>query len=316
MGTIIGVPLSAVKTTGNTGIAKRDIKLHKMVGIFLAQKGFKIPAAECTNFNDVVAYLQEKTIAANPNERLYPINEILGYTETTEAPTVVKSALGMQKGYNENPQTFDLDIRYNGIGHYKSIRQWLFANDAVAYILDSNAILGKFDKKTGDFLPYDVAFTPKQVKYGNGKDTATETMVELQIKDATALSDKAEGITFEADEFTAANELFGCLDLAVEKVNSTTVKVFQKVSRTDMYDQYSTALAVIGAWKITDAVTGNEVTSGVTVATAPASKGWAFTGLTGVVDISLVDPTALAALNIGSSTAGGFECEEVARLGE
>ena len=314
MGQELGVPLSALKTTGNTGIPSNDVKLDKIVGLLLCKKGFKVPATETKDFNDTIAYLQSKTIAADPNDRLYPILNFMGATDTTEAANVIKSTYGQSKGYNEQSQSFDVDLKYIGIGAFKNLRQWSNSEDICAYLVDTTFIGGR-KNKSGDFLPFDIDFIVKQPKYGNGKDTATETMSTVIFKDSEALTSQIVPFVFDKNDFSADSELHGCIDLVVSKVNNTTVKIFTKVSHTDLYDKYSTQLAVTGAWKVVDAVSG-AIKTGWTVAVSAANKGWAFTGLTGVNDIYLVDPTALAALNVGSETAGGFECEEAARLGE
>lgn len=314
MGQELGVPLSALKTTGNTGIPSNDVKLDKIVGLLLCKKGFKVPAMDTKDFNNTIAYLQSKTIAADPNDRLYPILNFMSATDTTEAATVVKSGYGYKKGYNEQSQSFDVDLKYIGIGAFKNLRQWVGAEDVCAYIVDTTFIGGR-KNSAGDFLPFEIDFTVKQPKIGNGKDTVTETMAEVIFRDSESLTSKIVPFVFDKNDFDASTELIGCLDLVVSKVNNTTVKVFTKVSHSDLYDKYSTQLAVAGAWKVVDAVSG-AIKTGWTVAVSAANKGWAFTGLTGVNDIYLVDPTALAALNVGSETAGGFECEEAARLGE
>jgi expansin (peptidoglycan-binding protein) len=77
------------------------------------------------------------------------------------------------------------------------------------------------------------------------------------------------------------------------------------------------ALAATTAWKARDKVTKSAVA--ITSVTANATiKGFTFVvaPTPNTVEVQTVNPAALAVLNIGSATAGGFESDGWCSLGE
>ena len=310
---IIGKPRACNTKNANTGQATCDTKIQKLTMLLLARDGFAIPASETTSFEDVLAYLQTATLAADPKKRIYPIKTIQGYTENTEAADTIKSGFGDPIGRNEKPHSYEVDLNYLGIGHHKRLRRFNEDETLRAYWVDTTFIGGQ-KNSAGDFVPFEVFFNLRQVTVGNGADAITKSVVDLSFKRPTALTDDMEQIVFD-EEIDLKNELYGCLDVTLSSPASMVVKANISISNVDLYDSYSTQLATPSAWICTDALTGQIVTP-TSVTVSATNKGWTFAGLTGLVDVKLVDPTALAALNVGSTTSGGYETEGGVRLGE
>jgi hypothetical protein len=314
MATILGVPRACNTKVGYTGQPTCDTKIQKLTMLILAYDGFVIPAAELTTFEDALAYLQAATIAALPKNRVYPIKTVEGLTDNTEAAEVIKSGYGNPQYSNEKPHTFEIDTENLGIGYYKNLRKFKGQKNLRAFWVDTTFIGGQ-KNANGDLVPFECTFDAKQVKVGDGGGTITKNMVDFSLKRATALSDDIEQIVFDED-YDLANDLYGVLGVELSSPAAWVVKAKEMITKSDLYDSYADALAVTGAWKATNAVTG-AVIAVSTVVKSATYKGWTITLATvTAADITLVDPTALAAINVGSTTAGGYETEGGVRLGE
>lgn len=314
MSTILSVPRACNTKAGNTGQPSCDTKIQKLTMLILAYDGFKIPASELTSFEDALAYLQSATIAALPKNRIYPIKTVEGLTDNTEAAEVIKSGYGNPQYSNEKPHSFEIDTENLGIGYYKNLRKFKGQKNLRAFWVDTTFIGGQ-KNAAGDLVPFECTFDAKQTKVGDGGGAITKNMVDFSLKRSTALSDDIETIVFDED-YDLANDLFGILDVELSSPAAGVVVAKTMISKENLYDSYADALAVVGAWKAIDAISGAALTvSAVTKNTT--YKGWniTFTGGT-VADIALANPAALAALNVGSSTAGGYETEGGVRLGE
>jgi len=314
MATILGVPRACNTKVGNTGQPSCDTKIQKLTMLILAYDGFKIPASSLITFEDALAHLRAATIAALPKNRVYPIKTVEGLTDNTEASEVIKSGYGNPQYSNEKPHTFEIDTENLGIGYYKNLRKFKGQKNLRAFWVDTTFIGGQ-KNANGDLVPFECTFDAKQVKVGDGGGTITKNMVDFSLKRATALSDDIEQIVFDED-YDLANDLYGVLGVELSSPAAWVVKAKEMITKTDLYDSYADALAVTGAWKATNAVTGAAIAVS-TVVKDIVNKGWTITLATvTAADITLADPAALAALNVGSSTAGGYETEGGVRLGE
>lgn len=315
MATLLGVPRACGSKSRNTGQAQCDVKLQKMTMLLLCKDGFKIPASELTSDADVLAYLQDATIAPLVKNRVFPIKTIKGYTENTEQAEIIKYGFGDFAGRNEKAVSFEIDSEYLGIGHYKRLRAWLDDKSTRAFIVDTTFIGGETNAD-GDLVPFEASFNPRQVTIGNGADAVTKTMIDFALRNPKALTDDLMPYQFEDGTSTLFNDLFGCLDVRLTSPSAYVVKANVAIDNSDLYDSYADALAVVGAWKGVNAINGAAVAI-TAVVKNPTYKGWTLT-ITGnpVCDVTLADPAALAAINVGSSTAGGYETEGGVRLGE
>jgi len=314
MGTILGVPKACSTKVAHTGQDSCDFKIDKLTMLILAYDGFKVPASELTDFADTLAYLQEKSIAALPKDRCYPIKVIEGYTDNTEAAELIKSPYGNPQKSNEKPHTAEIDTENLGIGYWKNLRKFKNQKNLRALWVDT-AFIGGQKNADGDLVPFECTFEAKQVKVGDGAGSITKNMVDFSLKRATSLSDDLEAVAFD-ENYDLSNDIYGILGVELTSPAANVVVAKTAISKENLFDSYAAALAVIGAWKLTNTITGQLITSGVTVAQSPTYKGWIFTGITVPTDFELTNPAALAAINVGSSTAGGYETEGGVRLGE
>lgn len=309
---IINVPIGCVTGAGNTAIPSCGVSIDHLKGLFLCFDGFEIPNASLTDFATALAYLQTKTLAANLLERLYPLSIIEGCTNNTAAPEKKNSGYGNTQYTAEQPHQFELELENVGIEYFKRLRRWNGRKDLKVYWIDTEFI-GGHQTSTG-FAPIEASLFVKQVMPGNIADY-TKYMADLELKNPKSLTDLLDTIAIP-EGYDLESEVNGVTGISLTSPAAWVVKAQAAISKEDLYDKYADALAVTGAWKATNALTG-AIIAVSTVVKSAANKGWTITLATvTAADITLADPAALAALNVGSSTAGGYESEGGVRLGE
>jgi hypothetical protein len=259
--------------------------------------------------------LQEQTLNPDPKKRFYPFKAVEGFTDNTAAPEVKKSGYGNVIETDEKPFDFQIEAENIGIGYWKNIRRFRGQAGLCAYWIDTTFIGGQ-KAVNGDFLPFDAQFDALQPKAGVKGGEVTKTMINLSFKDEKALSDNLSAIVFPID-VDLKRELFGVTGVELSSPSPLlgTVKAVEAISKTDLYDIYADALAVPAAWKAIEPLTG-AVLAITTVTKNPTLKAWNIDHAGAQADVTLASPEALAALNVGSATAGGFEAEQSVRLGE
>lgn len=313
MATIINKPLSGTVKIPNTGKPKgRTINAQFIKGFLMCFDGFEIPLADTDSFDEVLAELQEKSIAADYKDRVYWIAN-KGLTDNTDAPESKVNGIGEEVYFVEKAHKFEVELENLGIVFAKQLRGFNDRKDVCVYPVFDSFIGGRYTS-TG-FAPFEAQLWAKQLRVGNITGDLTKYTASLTINNPKALTDILSAIEY-SDSVDFAVEL-PCVE-TVTLANPTGYVVTAHVAATDenLYDNYADELAVAGAWKATDAVTGSPVII-ATVTKNTTYKGWTF-GYANANDvvITIADPTALAALTVGSATAGGYEAESGVTLGE
>lgn len=299
--TIINAPIGCVTGAGNTAIPSCGATIDHLKGLFLCFDGFEIPNASLTDFPTALAYLQTATLAANPLERLYPLSIIEGCTNNTAAPEKKNSGYGNMQYTAEQPHQFELELENVGIEYFKRLRRWNGRKDLRVFWIDTEFI-GGHQTSTG-FAPIEASLFVKQVMPGNIADY-TKYMADLELKNPKSLTDLLDTIAIP-DGADLESEVNGITDVTLAGtggVLSATVTGLMSISKENFITKFSSGLA--GLSFLVDGV-----------AKAPTSisvQGVALLTLTaGVHKVSLVAPSALAALTVGSATAGGYESNEI-----
>lgn len=307
----INVPLCAGNRSANTGVPSCGVSIDHLAKLIVCRQGFEIPLASCTDFETELAYLQAATLANNPMVRIFPVT-VKGVTDDTEEPAESMFGFGDTSYYSEKTPKFTIELANNGIEYHKQLRAFNEWKDAAIYWVDTTFIGGNLTS-TG-FAPLKATVKAMQVKTGNSQEPTAYTL-KVSLKHPKALTDLLETIAIPAG-VDLNDDLHGLTDVTLSLLGTNTVGVTTKISKTNLYDSYADELAVVGAWTLKNNVTGAAVTV-TSVTKDEARKGWvlAYTNVNPVTAY-LAAPAALAALNVGSATSGGFEAESGVSLGE
>lgn len=299
--TIINVPIGCTTGPGNTAIPSCGVSIDHLKGLFLCFDGFEIPNASLTSFATALTYLQTKTLAANPLERLYPLSIIEGLTNNTAAPEKKNSGYGNTQYTAEQPHQFELELENVGIEFFKRLRKWNGRKDLKVYWIDTEFIGGR-QTSTG-FAPIEASIFVKQAMPGNIADY-TKYMADLELKNPKSLTDLLDTIAIP-DGTDLESEVNGITDVTLAGtggVLSATVTGLMSISKENFITKFRSGLA--GLSFLVDGV--------AKAPTSISAQGVALLTLTaGVHTVSLVAPSALAALTVGSATAGGYESNEI-----
>ena len=301
--TIINAPIGCTTGPGNTAIPSCGATIDHLKGLFLCFDGFEIPNASLTSFATVLTYLQTKTLAANPLERLYPLSIIEGLTNNTAAPEKKNSGYGNTQYVAEQPHQFELELENVGIEFFKRLRKWNGRKDLKVYWIDTEFI-GGHQTSTG-FAPIEASLFVKQAMPGNIADY-TKYMADLELKNPKSLTDLLDTIAIP-DGTDLESEVNGITDVTLAGtggVRSATVTAVMSISKEDFVTKFSTEIMGSG---------GGFLVDGKSATVASIANGIAvFTGLTaGTHTISLESPSTNVANVIGSATAGGYESNEI-----
>lgn len=299
---IINVPIGCVTGAGNTAIPSCGVSIDHLKGLFLCFDGFEIPNASLTDFATALAYLQTKTLAANPLERLYPLSIIEGCTNNTAAPEKKNSGYGNTQYTAEQPHQFELELENVGIEYFKRLRRWNGRKDLRVYWIDTEFI-GGHQTSTG-FAPIEASLFVKQVMPGNIADY-TKYMADLELKNPKSLTDLLDTIAIP-DGYDLESEVNGITDVTLAGtggVLSATVTAVMSISKEDFLAKFGSPMMTDdGGWLVDNAYTNPiSTTNGVALFELAAGKH----------TIKFAAPSVLALLGVGSSTAGGYESNEI-----
>ena len=315
---ILNRPIPTSDVSINTGIsAGKKLKIDEIIGFIVVFDGFKIPNTSAQTYAEMISYLQTKAIAAAKEERCYPFTILHDFMDETEDPEEKVDGFARVTKRVPKPKKFTCKFVNEGVEFHKNTLGFNEYSNLAIYAIAKNGIVG-YRNAARDFLPFlaNVFVDPMKI----GKNTGDETTLPAKI---SLLDTKSMTTNFDIVEFPEENnidsELNGIIDLVLSPYSTGKVIVEEKGTYKNLFDRTTirTALASTSAWVARDSVTKAAVS--ITSVTADTTiKG--FTFVTAVspnpIEVQTVDPTALAALNIGSATAGGFESDGWCSLGE
>lgn len=294
---------SCLADAGNTGFGQCFTDFGMPRGVYFTPKGKIYSLADIATLKAAIA---ADILADLPKNRLYPLNNIINVTDQSEATVYQKFNTGAQ-----------YRVRY---GFYNLTLQWTQGGFCVLYaLLKANGQNKPFFIYTdrGFLIGTDAGTTdtPQQFKginaniadanmfkFSDGTKAAEYTLTldfePTQINQSVAFADFSNdgGLAF----LNGQNGLQNVTLNQLVAPTTTVVKIGAKTAcgSVNLHDIFATELAVVGAWKVTNAATGGVITVSA-VANDTADDGWALTltaatGLT--VNVELVGPTELAAL--------------------
>lgn len=308
-------PRPLASAYGNTGKPSNAVKQNKMLGIYLCTDKFEIPNSVLAGTweDDLLPYLQDASLAAKKDYRIYPLMFNLGYTDNTAEASAIESTYKIQLKMVESPHNGKGEIENSGVEYLKNIRRFSKRDNLRCLILDAEFIGG--EKTSTGVKGFECTVFAPPLKYEDGFNGVTRPYINLSLIDPLALTDHLFPITYP-ESVNISNIIYGVIDVELSSPSLNVVKATEKISGIDLYDDYATELADTDAWKITNKETGAAVAITSVVANS-VYKGWTITPAEAVnIVAELVDPTALAALNVGSVNAGGYESVEGVSLGE
>lgn len=299
---------------GNVGIPSCAIGITYPIGFIITEDSFKLTVANMADWATTLGALSDACLAPVGN-RIYPIFNIIGLTDNTPAPEAKTSGYGVITKHVEKPHSFELDTRDLGGKYFAELRKFKNRKDLRVYWIDASGFIGGEENSDGELLGFKCTFQPKQIKVGNVADI-TKYMVQLDITDPTALTDKLSAIQYE-DTVNLENELNGILNVNISDVAAGTltlrVSLITEISKTNLYDEYSSiivanpaafiATKADGTANVITGITANPLTKSFTIALTAA----------GLTTLKLEPAAALATLGIGGNGTSGFESDEVTR---
>lgn len=297
------VKMACIVDNGNTGVGScwNDVGVPR--GIIFVPKG---KTYTTTSISAFIAALLPDLLADDPTQRAYPVQNIVEVTDSTTKPNVQTfPGDGSQIIAGENAYTMQYRWYDGGFCLHYSLRQSKGQTKAF-FIIDSKGQLIGTDGGT-DLIKGIVGYNytePFTWATTNAAVATYQTMLSFrpeQVNENMALLDFSEngGLGY----LSSLNGLFNVDITQAAAPTATTVTVKAQVmgcDSQDLYELYSTDLAVPGAWNVENAATGGTiVVSGV--AKSATYAGWVLTltaanGLT--VNVSLVGPTELDALSV------------------
>lgn len=303
---IVNIPACST-AIGNTGVPSCYFVPKKIKGIFLADRSFKIEAANLATEALFQAALQAASLATG-KARIYPVANFEAITDNSEELVKETTGYGFQKITREGLYDFTFEYSEGGMCLHKQLRKFNNSSSLSVFLIDDeNKVFGQL--VDGDLYGFTAAnFFAHKVKMNDGSASA-KFMINFQLTDPSELNDRF-GIV--ACSFDVTGTIKGILDVTVSQssvvAGTAKVKLTQVLGGVDLYTDFADLFADTDAWVVKNSA-GATVTVTGAVKNA-AISGWdvSFTG-TGVHTIQTASATALAALGIGGSPDSGYESD-------
>lgn len=298
--------LTCLVVGANTGFGDCVISPAVIAGAFKVPVDFELDAAGIAALQ---TSLSEAALAAQIKERIFPIHNFEEINDGTEDETI--ATMGYGGKYPVRDGDYDWTFRYmqGGLCLSKQLAKLSGVGGAVLFYDSNNILIGW---KVGDKLK-GIPLNFFKGKPWRPSDGSTTPFFSVRFSFKPQYINQEVGFV-QADFNLATIE--GLQDVALK--DAVSVRPAMKVTATvgcskdNMYDVYADELAVVGAWKATingndipiTAVAKDETISGWTITLDDTDENYAAAPVP--VVISLVDPTALAALDVD-----GFESNTV-----
>jgi len=304
---------SCLVNAGNTGtgICFTDIGMPR--GVLFVPKGKVYSTSDVATLK---AAIEADILADNASQRVYPLNNIVAITDSTEAPVIQSFNTGAKAIVRDGYYNIDLEWVQGGFCVLYALLKARGKNQPFFIYTDKGLLIGT-DAGTTD--------TPEQFK---GINPVYVYPFPFTFSDGSKVTTYKVGLNFEPQQinqniaFVDFNNdgglgylsgLNGLQNVALSQLVAPTSTVFTIAAKTscgsvDLSTEFSTELAVSGAWVVTNTATGAPVTvSGV----AAVAGGWALTVTSPPTSctVSLAGPTELDGLDVS-----GYESNTIIQL--
>lgn len=302
--------LTCVTGGGNTGVGECPLDIKNMVGAILAPSNLVIAAADTASASVFLTKLLALATEALPANRIFPIHGFEQITDNSEDITIQTLGYGGKSVTREGDYDWMFQFIKGGFCLLKSLRKFNKANKGV-FFYDANGVV--YGVKSGtDLKPIPLVFfhaSPPKVNDG----TNTSIYGARFVFKPTYLADNIGFVEMSLADILTVE---GLQDVALSAGTRAT-NVLKATAKTgcggvNMYDEYSTELAVVGAWVAKNPA--GAVLTITSVAVDANISGWTITldasdpdYSVGVdVTLSLADPVTLAGLGVT-----GFESNSI-----
>jgi len=295
------VKLQCLVDNGNTGVGQcwNDIGVPR--GIIFVPIGKTYTTASIAAF--LAAFLPD-LLADDPQQRAYPIQNIVEITDSTTAPNVQTfPGDGTQIVAGENAYALKFRWVDGGFCLLHTLRKSKGTTKAF-FVIDSYGNLIGTDGGN-DLIKGIVGYNyTEPFKWATTNAAIAEYTTNLSFR-PEQVNENIAILDFNNDGGLGyLGSLNGLFNVDISEANaatSTTVTVKAQVlgcDSADLYDLYTDDLAKTGAWKVVRDDTGGTITvSGVGKSATYKRWGLTLTAATGLdVRVSLAGPTELAAL--------------------
>lgn len=294
----------------NVGVGKCSLHIKEVRGEILVPKGWKIPASALLSQAAFRAYLEAAIIADDPLQRIYPVKGFAALTDNSEEVVVQTLAYGQQLVVRDGNVNWTFQYYDGGICLSNALRSFNGADYDTLFWDSQNILFGTtIAEADGSFS---VGGVPQDMLYAlpwTANDGANVSMYRIAHSFQPAYIN--ERIGYVQAEFNLA-DLNGLKNISLVPVSSAAgVITFQALTGCDgenMYSAYSADLADELLYTAVNAETGALIAIDTVTAGAAAAQTFILTLDTadpdypttadGLVTISMVGPTALAAAGI------------------
>lgn len=296
---------SCVSGTGaNTALPSCVFAPGKFVGAILVDSSFEIAAADIPN---IITKLQEKVLASGKN-RIFPIFRFEEVADNSEDVTIQTLGYGSKSVVKDGKYDWSFRQIVGGLCLQARLRAFNKTAFKVLFVDSDNIIYGTRNAAgtglrglTLDF------FYASPFKANDGSNAA---MFHLRFALAKP-SEFNENIAFVQCGVDIEDNVKGNIDIELTQIilvqGQATIGLRTRCEKINLYETFADNFADGDLWKCNSAGTGLDIAI-TSVVKNSSAKGWdvSFIGA-GEHTLSLVDPKALSAANIGGAPDNGYE---------
>ena len=296
----------------NTGEPSCDISIGVLKGVIFATEQKQYDREQ--TIDALITAMQADVLNASPSARLYPY---FGFMELTADNTQERSKIqkgtqgaifGEAKSRDFRYECADMDYKFFAkmVKLNKLGKLYFFGVDAKGNLLGA--------KGTGNtIIPIKLAAQCLHEKKFN-TDTTTNIYFDMITEDPYAFGANLAVVDMTGYDITT--QISGLYDVTLAATPSALkirVTGTVDVSDVDFMELYAGEADVAGAYVVTNAA-GAAVTPSAVASVAGDPYSMDLTVVAGTYSVKLANPTALAALSIGSASQGGYESNTVTGL--
>lgn len=308
MTVVINATKCSIDGATNTGRPLCEVDPSKIIGAIV------LPANKMftdTELGTLKVTLQNACLDVI-SKRIYPIFRFGEIADQSEDVTISTLGYGSKNISKEGKYDWIFKFVKSGLLFNNKLRKFNgTTNKTVIFIDDNNTLYGTLTANNdGDVclagLSLDFLYV-KPFKIGDGSNP-TIYEIRFGLSEPKQLNDDAAWVNAD---FNVETEIKGLIDVELYQIavaaGVATVGIRTKGDKVDMFETYSTDLAVGSLWKVAKAGVDVVITS---VEASSTVSGWdvTFTG-TGAHTITLTTPALLAAADIGGAPENGYEAD-------
>lgn len=294
--------LQCAESLRNVGTSGCVLEPGLIKGFFIGASDFSFDAAAQQDIQD---RLQDLLWADNAAQRLIMLSDIVDLTDNSGDPVTETFGYGGQTTIRDNFNDWTVRYRDGGLCRHSALRTWSGDSRRLLFWDDKNRLFGS--DRNGSLINF-----PSSVYVPSWKTATGSATTVLNVKfnfDPKYINESVGVLQLDFDPAVALRSLQD-LVISVNSFNPNTGVVNAKIvtycGGTDMYDLYSTQLAVVGAFSATNSETGAQITVS-TVAKQASDKTFNITLSTadadypttgGVIRLKLASPSVLAGLGV------------------